>query len=276
MRSCANRNDLVVMREQELFAIHALRDKLYYPGTNTYKNYFHEKDPVLLNKLEATSAQVNSIKLIDIDKNIGYGIERMQQIHKTLFEKVYPWAGELREQGLRKPREDEPIITRFSHSSEFPAMSQKIEEQAKQVLALRDADFSRSPQEVQGNFVDRISDLYQTCNQMHPFYEGNGRTQRVYLSDVAKVAGWQVQFDKVDARAWNYAAALSTKGEMSGVTVEAKTDKLKQVFGHVCEHTKAAHNPYLRGKLGDMAPKQHKLGIEQLNPTLSDKKTIKM
>lgn len=39
-------------------------------------------------------------------------------------------------------------------------------------------------------FVERLAHHYDALNYVHPFWEGNGRTQRVFWSRVARDAGW--------------------------------------------------------------------------------------
>ena len=39
------------------------------------------------------------------------------------------------------------------------------------------------------HFISAIVDFYERTNELHPFREGNGRTQRVFLSQLALHAG---------------------------------------------------------------------------------------
>ena len=48
------------------------------------------------------------------------------------------------------------------------------------------------------HFISAIVDLYERTNELHPFREGNGRTQRVYLSQLARHAGYVIDFACVD------------------------------------------------------------------------------
>ena len=41
-------------------------------------------------------------------------------------------------------------------------------------------------------------DLYERTNELHPFREGNGRTQRVFLSQLARHTGYDMDFARVD------------------------------------------------------------------------------
>lgn len=48
------------------------------------------------------------------------------------------------------------------------------------------------------HFISAIVDFYERTNELHPFREGNGRTQRVYLSQLAHHAGYVIDFTRVD------------------------------------------------------------------------------
>jgi len=43
-----------------------------------------------------------------------------------------------------------------------------------------------------------MTDFYCVTNNLHPFREGNGRTQRVFLSQLALNAGYEMDFSKID------------------------------------------------------------------------------
>ena len=48
------------------------------------------------------------------------------------------------------------------------------------------------------DFIDEIVDIYCTTNYIHPFREGNGRTQRVFLSQLIHYNGYEIHFSKID------------------------------------------------------------------------------
>ena len=47
-------------------------------------------------------------------------------------------------------------------------------------------------------YIQRSVDFYERTNELHPFREGNGRTQRVFLSQLARHAGYTLDFGRVD------------------------------------------------------------------------------
>lgn len=61
-------------------------------------------------------------------------------------------------------------------------------------------------------FVDDITDFYCVTNNLHPFREGNGRTQRVFLSQLALNAGYEMDFSSIDTDVLILATINATNG----------------------------------------------------------------
>lgn len=47
-------------------------------------------------------------------------------------------------------------------------------------------------------FVKRLSVNYDNFNVLHPFREGNGRTQRMFWDLIAQAAGWHFDWNLTD------------------------------------------------------------------------------
>lgn len=58
-------------------------------------------------------------------------------------------------------------------------------------------------------FAARAAEHICELNAIHPFLDGNGRTQRAFLEIFAKQAGHQIDLARIDPEAWNEAAKLS-------------------------------------------------------------------
>lgn len=48
-------------------------------------------------------------------------------------------------------------------------------------------------------FLSAFVDFYERTNELHPFREGNGRTQRVFLAQLAHHAGYNLDFTRIDS-----------------------------------------------------------------------------
>ena len=70
-------------------------------------------------------------------------------------------------------------------------------------------------------FVEEIVDFYCVTNALHPFREGNGRAQRVFLTQLIRNAGYEINFANMDTDLLMIATIQSAQGV---------TDLLKQIF----------------------------------------------
>jgi len=58
-------------------------------------------------------------------------------------------------------------------------------------------------------FVDQLSRFYDELNFIHPFREGNGRTQRTFWARVAFSAGWILNWAPIHGEELNEASRLA-------------------------------------------------------------------
>ena len=73
-------------------------------------------------------------------------------------------------------------------------------------------------------FVNNIVDFYRVTNILHPFREGNGRTQRIFISQLIRHAGYEIKFSKISA------------DDLMSATIKAANgvnDYLKDIFTKV-------------------------------------------
>ena len=119
-------------------------------------------------------------------------------IHQFLFSVLYDWAGQI-------------CTVNSSKKGTFFCPAEKIEQQARLVfIRLADCNFIRSlPYEV---FVDEIVDFYCVTNMLHPFREGDGRTQRAFLIQLIRAAGYDINWSQVDTDLLMFATILSANG----------------------------------------------------------------
>ena len=62
------------------------------------------------------------------------------------------------------------------------------------------------------DFVEEIVDFYCTTNILHPFREGNGRTQRAFLTQLIRHAGYDIDFSEIDPDELMIATIYSANG----------------------------------------------------------------
>jgi cell filamentation protein len=102
----------------------------------------------------------------------------LQAIHQRIFGDVYEWAGVIRPFALTKG------------GDEF-CRPHYIESSAADIFGrLHDADRLHGL-DVE-TFAAQAAELLADLNALHPFREGNGRTQRAFLSQLAGQAGYRL------------------------------------------------------------------------------------
>lgn len=152
----------------------------FQPGTNqkVLKNKLGITDP---KKLESVENQITSNK--QISKKIPLTFEGLKEIHQQLFSDIYDWAGEIRQVNMMK--EGKPF-TNYKN----------IEKEATTLFADLKSD-SHYQGLSQQEFIEKVSDFFGTLNDLHPFREGNGRTQRLMIKEIGKIAGHEIDFSQI-------------------------------------------------------------------------------
>ena len=64
------------------------------------------------------------------------------------------------------------------------------------------------------DFAKRIAEFYNDVNYIHPFREGNGRTQRIYFTQLIRYCGYDINFSEVDTDELMIATIQASQGVM--------------------------------------------------------------
>ena len=155
-----------------------------YEGTFCLINKFGIKDEDILKELEA-SVTLAKISRIENDL-VEFPItpEGYKSIHRFIFEDIYDWAGEYRKVNISKKG------TKFADHESIERLMNSCFERLR--------SFDNFKESSRTDYVKRIADLYQTLNMIHPFREGNGRTERVFISRFVRLQGHYADFSRVD------------------------------------------------------------------------------
>jgi cell filamentation protein len=178
-----------------------------YPGTAVLVNKFDIRDESGLNEIETAIVSSKLVKLEEQPISGAFDFEHYRAIHRFIFEDLYDWAGEVRTVNLSKKG------THFC-----PA--EKIVKQSELVFAYLNKQkcFQKLPHD---DFVSEIVDFYCSTNYLHPFREGNGRTQRAFITGLIRNAEYDIDFADIDDDALMIATIQSAHGV---------TDLLKEIF----------------------------------------------
>lgn len=121
----------------------------------------------------------------------------LKAIHRHLFQDVYEWAGHTRDERVRLSDgtiATEPVL-RKPEGKPFLEGARIAKSLDGIFRRLADENYLRGlPRE---EFAIRAADLMVDLNGVHPFREGNGRTQRVFMEELAREAGHTLDFSVV-------------------------------------------------------------------------------
>ena len=178
-----------------------------YKGSTCLINKLNIRDKVILAKIEADITFAKAAQLESKGLNEEFSTAYYKSIHKYLFEDLYDWAGCFRKINISKKG------TRFADWKELNELCDKL------FLRLKGLNYLKglSLQE----FVNEITDVYCSLNMLHPFREGNGRTERILISQLVRYNGYTIDFSKIDKDLLLLATIQSAQGV---------TDNLKSII----------------------------------------------
>jgi cell filamentation protein len=159
-------------------------DPYVYPGTGTLRNNLEMRDPTELSQAEADIVGLALRALVDEPLPGDYDLAHWQAFHRRIFGALYPWAGELRTVQIAKPN---AFYARPEHIAGYARdVFAKLGEERHLVGLDREA------------FLDRLTHYHAEMYAVHPFREGNTRSLRTFLGQLAAVAGHRVDWEHLD------------------------------------------------------------------------------
>jgi cell filamentation protein len=165
------------------------RDPYVYPGTNVLRNLKDIRDQQALNIFEADAVAVS---LIDFQRNPIKGpfdIRRLQETHRRIFGRVYPWAGELRKDVGLMAKNRSGFVVAYGPSQNLPGVLASTFAALKVENDLQGLDG--------GALSKRLAYYYSEFDAIHSFRDGNSRTLRVFTTDLAEAAGHRLEWFRV-------------------------------------------------------------------------------
>lgn len=169
-----------------------------YPGTTVLVNRFDLRTQGELDAVEAALVTAKASQWEEKPLCNTFDFEHYKTIHKFLFGELYDWAGTQRTINISKKG------TQFCPAKEISRVGKAVFER----LAAQQY-FVGLPREL---FVEELVDFYERTNELHPFREGNGRTQRVFLAQLAQNAAYRLDFSCIDPDELMIATIYSVQG----------------------------------------------------------------
>lgn len=157
-----------------------MSDKIYcYPNSDVLINKLNIHDTDKLLEVERKLTMLRLMDLLEKPISGKFDLEHLRNIHKYIFQDIYPWAGKIRTVDIAK--------------SNMFCKVQFIEMQAKEIFGkLQKDDYLK--QLSKEKFAKRAAYYFSEINALHPFREGNGRTQRELIRQLACESGYILHF----------------------------------------------------------------------------------
>ena len=134
------------------------------PASSVLKNVLGISDAAVLEQAEAALVATRSYELSRKPLKGKFDLAHPRPIHRYLFQDIYAWAGRLRTIDISKGGN---FFALHAHLASTAGTIFKDIADEKHLAGLRPLDFSL-----------RAAHYLGELNALHPFREGNGRTQR--------------------------------------------------------------------------------------------------
>lgn len=174
----------------------AVRDPYCYPGTAVLRNLANIRTQAELDEFESAMTTQRADEPLPRGR---LGVSHYRAIHRHLFQDVYAWAGRYRSVRIAKD------------GSAF-CYPENIEREMKQLFgALKKKRYLKNlPRH---GFAGEAASFLSVLNAIHPFREGNGRTQMAFLILLADRAGYPCNLDELESKGFLAATIESFKGD---------------------------------------------------------------
>lgn len=153
-------------------------------------------------ELAAAEREITHAALILIRESPAratYDLPHLCAIHQRIFDDIYEWAGQIRTVAIAK--------------GNMFCLPQYIESSSVGIFrALRGENFLQGLE--RGPFIDRLTFYLGEVNAVHPFREGNGRAQRAFFEQLARDAGFTLNWQHLDAARNIEASVAIMRGEV--------------------------------------------------------------
>jgi len=159
-------------------------DVYTYPDTGVLINCFEEKKQVELDILEGEVTTLTIADLIGKPVKGSYDFKHLKEIHRRIFREIYPFSGEVRRVNISKGGSG------FCQVMFIENMADEIFRRLKKDDLLKGLD--------EDTFKKKLLYYMGELNALHPFREGNGRSQREFLRVLSLNAGWSLNCDLFD------------------------------------------------------------------------------
>ena len=178
-------------------------DPYCYKGTSVLKNRARLRDAKTLEAFELEMMALRSREPLPEGR---FAPAHYRSVHHHLFQDVYTWAGKYRT--VRTAKGGNWFCYPEHIASNMDQLFKKLELPA----------FKSGSSEAE--FLDAAADFLADLNAIHPFREGNGRSQLAFMHLLSRRAGHPLNLDRVDPKTFMTAMIASFLGDNGPLRTE--------------------------------------------------------
>jgi cell filamentation protein len=184
-----------------MYEAHA--DPYCYPGTTVLINIPCLRDQAALDQLEIEITTQRADELLPAGR---LSVSHFQSVHRHLFRDLFHWAGRFR-------------TVRLEKSGSVFCYPENIASEMKRAFAeLKNAKSLRGLSKEA--FAARAAHFLAEVNAIHPFREGNGRTQLAFMAVLGDRAGHSLDLTRLEREAYLSAIIQSFSGREEPLAAE--------------------------------------------------------
>ncbi len=181
----------------------AFDDPYLYPDTTILRNRLDIRDPHQLEAFEVEMTTVRAAEPLPVGR---FGPTHYRRLHHHIFQDVYDWAGRYRTVRTAKGNNV------FCYPEHIPAQMNALFRQLAVPPLAGGVDFAV--------FVAAVARLLGELNAIHPFREGNGRVQLLFLQQITQRAGHPLDLGRVRRESFLPAIIESFHGRFASLVEE--------------------------------------------------------
>ena len=186
-----------------------MADQYTYSDSEVLKNKAGITDTLYLHAFERKYVTARQAELAEQPIKGNFDMEHLKKIHGYLFQDVYAWAGKVRDIDIARIDPVNNKTFEFCQSHLLDGYQENIFSKLKKDDYLQKLD--------QDTFAAKAAEAMGEINMLHPFREGNGRTQREFIRELGLQAGWEIDFSGITKEQMTEASIASFNMDYSGL-----------------------------------------------------------